>query len=217
MNNYIDVKDIIESSLDSNNRIFDKSYKIFEDFLYKKNEDNSLEFNNIQILGKKLFIDGRSKIDGKVISFWHLCSQNKDELKYDMYPCINDKTRRLCYSKCNFNQSTNFLREIYRVPCIYRAVRIPIFINIVDTINKNPEDSRIKYWKIKEGNMVHRKIRYTDMDADIDYIIILKPQYTKNKEDISQYLLITAYPIVLKSYSKRFEKEYQEFINREEK
>ena len=193
-----------------NQEIFNEANKKLETFLYKT--EDKTEFNDIKIKGKRLFIDARRSIEGKIIPFWHLASQGKDELKYDMYPCENHELKRICVTECKFESENNWLKVINRVPCIYRANKIPIFIYIIELFNAQPEDERFKVWTIKENGGKNLKIRYTDKEQDIDYIIIMSIEYTKGKKDISQYRLITAYPLIMKSYKKRFEKEYNEYI-----
>ncbi|MBQ2835782.1 MAG: hypothetical protein IJE68_02980 [Clostridia bacterium] len=199
-----------EPYFEKNEEIFNNAYSKLEKFLYKNKTEENIEFNDLKINGKRLFIDGRSSTNGKIDAFWHLASQAKDELKYDMYPCENHETKKYCLQKCIFDTERNFLKDIYRIPCIYRASKIQTFIDVINLYNQNPADPRIKQWTIKENDGKHLKIRFTDDERDIDYIIILKVNYNKTKTDISQYMLITAYPVIMKSYKRRFDREYQE-------
>lgn len=203
-------QNINEPYPEKSQEIFDNAYSKLEKFLYKSKTNEEIIFNDLKINGKRLFIDGRESIDGKIIPFWHLGSQGRDELKYDMYPCENHELKRFCVSKCEFDTENNFLKEINRIPCIYRASKIQTFIDIINLYNENPDDPRIQKWTIKEKDGKHLKIRFIDKEQDIDYIIIFRINYLKGMTDISQYRLITAYPVIMKSYKKRFDREYKE-------
>ena len=196
---------------DKSKEIFDEAYNKLEKFIIKEKTEENIVFNKVEIEGKRIFIDVRNKIEDKIIPFWHLASQGRDELKYDMYPCENHPLKKDCIQECDFSNPNNFLNEINRVPCIYRASKIGTFIDIINIYNSNPNDERILKWTRKEKDGKHLKIRFIDKLKDIDYIIILKINYNKDKTDIAQYRLVTAYPVVLKSYKKRFDREYNEF------
>ena len=200
-------KSINEPYLEKNQDIFDKAYNKLEKFLYKSKTEDEIIFNDLKINGKRLFIDGRESIEEKIIPFWHLASQGKDELKYDMYPCENHELKKFCIQKCEFDTEDNFLKDIDRIPCIYRASKIQTFIDVIKLYNENPNDSRIQKWTIKEKDGKHLKIRFIDKQKDI---IIMRINYCKGMTDISQYRLITAYPVIMKSYKKRFDREYRE-------
>lgn len=203
-------KSIDEPYLEKSQEIFDETYSKLEKFLYKSKTEDEIIFNDLKINGKRLFIDGRESIEEKIIPFWHLASQGKDELKYDMYPCENHELKKFCVQKCEFDTENNFLKDINRIPCIYRASKMQIFIDVIKLYNENPNDPRIQKWTIKEKDGKHLKIRFIDKQKDIDYIIIMRINYCKGMTDISQYRLITAYPVIMKSYKKRFDREYKE-------
>lgn len=203
-------KSIDELYSEKSQEIFDEAYNKLEKFLYKSKTEDEIIFNDLKINGKRLFIDGRESIEEKIIPFWHLASQGKDELKYDMYPCENHKLKKFCVQKCEFDTEDNFLKDIDRIPCIYRASKIQTFIDVIRLYNENPNDSRVQKWTIKEKDGKHLKIRFIDKQKDIDYIIIMRINYYKGMKDISQYRLITAYPVIMKSYKKRFDREYRE-------
>lgn len=196
--------------LQKNQELFDIEYEKLEKFLYKNKTEDEIEFNDLKINGKRLFIDGRESINNKILPFWHLASQDKEELKFDMYPCENHELKKLCITKCIFDTEDNFLKEINRIPCIYRASKIQTFIDVIKLYNQNPNDPRIQKWTIKGKDGKHLKIRFIDKEEDIDYIIIMKVIYNKRMTDISQYMLITAYPVIMKSYKRRFDREYKE-------
>lgn len=196
--------------LEKSQEIFDEAYKKLEKFLYKSKTEDEIEFNDLKINGKRLFIDGRESINNKILPFWHLSSQGSEELKYDMYPCENHELKKFCIQKCMFDTEDNFLKDINRIPCIYRASKIQTFIDIINLYNQNPEDPRIQKWTVKEKDGKHLKIRFIDKEQDIDYIIIMRVNHNKKMTDILQYRLITAYPVIMKSYKKRFDREYRE-------
>ena len=204
-------KNINEPYLEKSQEIFNEAYSKLEKFLYKSKKEDEIIFNDLKINGKRLFIDVKDSINEKIIPFWHLASQGKYELKYDMYPCENHELKKYCIPKCEFDVEDNFLKDIDRIPCIYRASKIQTFIDVINLYNKNPNDPRIQKWTIKEKDGKHLKIRFIDKQKDIDYIIIMKINYCKEKIDISQYRLITAYPVIMKSYKRRFDKEYREY------
>lgn len=201
-----------EPYLEKSKEIFDEAYSKLEKFLYKTKTKDEIIFNDLKINGKRLFIDGRESIEEKIIPFWHLASQGKDELKYDMYPCENHELKKFCVQKCEFDTEDNFLKDIDRIPCIYRASKIQTFIDVIKLYNENSNDPRIQKWTIKEKDGKHLKIRFIDKQKDIDYIIIMRINYCKGMTDISQYRLITAYPVIMKSYKKRFDREYKENV-----
>lgn len=203
-------KNIDEPYLEKSQEIFDEAYNKLEKFLYKSKTEDEIIFNDLKINGKRLFIDGRESIEEKIIPFWHLASQGKDELKYDMYPCENHELKKFCVQKCEFDTEDNFLKDIGRIPCIYRASKIQTFIDVIRLYNENPNDPRIQKWTIKEKDGKHLKIRFIDKQKDIDYIIIMRINYCKGMTNISQYRLITAYPVIMKSYKRRFDREYRE-------
>lgn len=203
-------KSIDEPYLEKSQEIFDEAYNKLEKFLYKSKTEDEIIFNDLKIDGKRLFIDGRESIEEKIIPFWHLASQGKDELKYDMYPCENHELKKFCVQKCEFDTEDNFLKDIGRIPCIYRASKIQTFIDVIRLYNENPNDPRIQKWTIKEKDGKHLKIRFIDKQKDIDYIIIMRINYCKGMTNISQYRLITAYPVIMKSYKRRFDREYKE-------
>ena len=184
-------KSIDEPYLEKSQEIFDEAYNKLEKFLYKSKTEDEIIFNDLKINGKRLFIDRRESIEEKIIPFWHLASQGKDELKYDMYPCENHELKKFCVQKCEFDTEDNFLKDI-------------------GLYNENPNDPRIQKWTIKEKDGKHLKIRFIDKQKDIDYIIIMRINYCKGMTNISQYRLITAYPVIMKSYKRRFDREYRE-------
>lgn len=195
-----------------NIEIFDEANRKLEKFLYKTKTENKIEFNDLKIKGKRLFIDGKISVEEKILPFWHLASQGKDELKYDMFPCENHELKRICVTECDFESESNFLKEFDRIPCIYRASKIQTFIDIIELFNNNPQDPRIQTWTVKENGGKNLKIRFIDKEQDIDYIIIMKINYTEGMRDISQYRLVTAYPVIMKSYKKRFDREYKTYL-----
>lgn len=188
--------------------IFENSYESIKEKLINRE-------NRPKLFGKFIFIDERKLYDNKENAYWHSASMGEDDTKFDSDPCQNDDTKLHCKYRCNCDHEDNFLIEENRVPCLYRADRILWLYEIIRLVNINDLE-KIKIWicvnnRKKEKNL---KIRYVDNEFDIDYIIIFKIAYKKDKTDISSYKLITGYPVVLKSYKRRFDKEYNDYIKK---
>ena len=199
----------------SGEKILDDAYELFLNNIYTTLDSGEKTFKDITINGKRVFIDMNKEIEGKSLTFWHLASQGTSETKYDMFPCENHLAKAECTTKCDYLSQNNFLSDYNRIPCIYRAEKISYLFKTINVYNQNNKDSRIKYWTIKEDDCKHLKIRYTD--KFMDYIVIFKIQYKPDKTDISQYRLITSYPIVLKSYARRFNREYNNYLQHKRK
>lgn len=178
--------------------LFEDSYKIFDENL------RNIE-KRPRLWGKKIFIDCTNFADdGRELSYWHICSIGADDSKYDMYPCLNDSAGSKCQYKCDVDHEENFLKDKNGIPCVYRASKIIWLIEILRLANLG--GSRyIKIWKTqnKKTRQVDLLIRYES--EIIDYVIIFKIQ---NAESEYPYRFKTAFPIVLKSYKRRYDKEY---------
>jgi len=163
------------------------------------------------LFGKFIYIDTKKTLDGeKMDGFWHVASIGVDDSKYDMYPCYNDNTYVKCIYRCKINNPNNFLKYYNSIPCLYRADKVRWIKEIIELANQNNKHKNLKIWKQKRKNGdKHLLIRY--INESVDYVIIFKINYKNNKE--SYYRLITAYPVVLKSYKRRFDKEYQQYIS----
>jgi hypothetical protein len=181
--------------------LFEQSYQIYINDL--KNRDN-----RPNLLGKFLFIDESSGAHGKDRGFWHLASIGEDDSKFDMYPCQNHEAYTICSYLCESGHKDNFLKDDNSIPCIYRAHKINWVREIINLVNCNPSHPNIRIWKQKTKSDSRLKIRY--LNNEIDYVLIFAIVYNERRNDIRMYKLITAYPVVLKSYKRRFDKEYEE-------
>jgi hypothetical protein len=196
--------------------VFNEAYLNFQvDFIYQNNRP--------KLFNKRIVLDELVSYDNKINGFWHIASIGENDTisetmeKYDMDPCINDFANSKCIYDCDINHTENFLKDINRIPCLFRASRIIWVKEIIELLNNNPNHTCIKVWKQKNTNTKEKtlKIRYTK--DNIDFIIIFKIFNTKDNSDIDYYRLITAYPLVLKSYKKRFDKEYRKYCESKSK
>ena len=140
--------------------------------------------------------------------FLHISSLDIDDTKYDMLFCENDWAKNSCFNTCENGSSNNSnFRLIGRIECIYRINRLHWIPEIISIANSG--SNNIKEWNhcYKNGKGIlktKRCIRYTD--KAIDYIIILE-------ESKNGYDFITAFPVLLKSFRRRFDKEYSAYKN----
>jgi hypothetical protein len=181
--------------------LFEKSYQIFVEEL--KNRDS-----RPLLFGKFLYINERAGAQGKDEGFWHLASIGEDDTKFDMFPCQNHESHSICNYLCEADHEENYLKEINSIPCIYRAHKINWVKEIIDLASSEPSHPNIRIWKQKTKWDTRLKIRY--VNKHIDFILIFAIVYNEKRDDIKMYKLITAYPVVLKSYKRRFDREYEE-------
>jgi hypothetical protein len=194
-------------SYEKNQELFDSAYELYQSDL--KDRDN-----RPQLFGKFLYIDEVTAQQGKDRGFWHVASIGEDDAKFDMYPCVNHISHARCDFQCNPNHTANFLSNDNSIPCIYRAHKIIWIREIILLANINRKHPNLRVWKqkSKRGGDTRLLIRY--LDSGVDFIIIFSVVYDNKKRDIRMYKLITAYPVVLKSYKRRFEKEYNESLKK---
>ena len=81
-----------------------------------------------------------------------------------------------------------------------------------NSLRQKDENPNLKVWesinsKTKEKSFC---IRYESQQEGIDYIIIFAKKGGKNGKDVF-YTLKTAFPISLKSFKKRFNREYDKY------
>ncbi|RKD22468.1 hypothetical protein SAMN02745883_00677 [Caminicella sporogenes DSM 14501] len=188
---------------DNDKQFFDEAYNIFQMELQAR-------YNRPNLFNKFIYIDEKVKYDNKPNGFWHISSIGEDDTKYDMYPCCNDITNGLCKYMCDFGHPENFLKDDNSIPCIYRACRIKWVREIIELANNNKNHPNLRIWQHKNQRTKEKTLKIRYLNGCIDYIIIFKISY-KNS-DIYCYRLKTAYPVVLKSYKKRFDREYNNYI-----
>lgn len=187
-------------------------------FIFQRDLNN--RDNRPTLLGKFIYIDGTPSYFNMINSFWHLGSIRSDDLKdstnkkYDMDPCINDVSSGECLYGCDLNHPQNFMKEEDSVPCIFRLSRIVWIKEILELFIKEPKNRSIKVWKQKNSRTKENSLKVRYINGHVDYVIIFKITHNKDKTDIQSYRLITAYPVVLKSYKKRFDKEYEDYKNK---
>lgn len=179
-------------------KLFEESYKIFE-------KELRLLENRPQLLGENIYIDCKDFADdGKELSYWHICSIGADDSKFDMYPCLNDTVKNICQYQCEVEHEENFLKDRNSIPCLYRASKIFWIKEIIELANQDQENENIRIWKTKD-KQAHDNLLIRYVTATIDYVIIFVIQKPGSKY---LYRLKTAFPIVLKSYKKRYDREY---------
>lgn len=127
-----------------------------------------------------------------------------------MDTCENDISHCKCIYMCDVLHKDNFLVEENSIPCIFRANKVIWIKEIISLANQNKNHENLKIWKWIDNKTKEKtlKIRYMDKGKDIDYILIFA---IKNKNNDIYYLLKIAYPVKLKSYRCRFNKEYEKY------
>lgn len=197
---------LISNTYNEYDTLFEKSYMIMSENLIDRQKRPTL-------LGKFIYIDERKLYDNKENGFWHSSSMGLDDTKFESDPCTNDVTKIYCKYRCNCNHEDNFLKDEDRVPCLYRADRIPWLLNILKLVNEEKKDN-IKVWTYFDNKKKekHLKVRYENDKLDVDYILIFRISYNKDMSGISSYRLVTSYPVVLKSYKDRFDREYSNYL-----
>lgn len=185
------------------NEVFDVAYDIFCKDLQNRDVRPNL-------FGKFIYINERMGERGKSKGYWHIASIGADDSKFDMDPCVNDATNRMCRFLCDVDHEENYLREDNSIPCLYRACKINWIRKIIELANNDKYNQKLKVWiwKDRETKEKTLKIRYIDIENRIDYVVIFAIKYKNNN---NYYLLKTAFPVVLKSWRRRFDYEYKKF------
>lgn len=141
--------------------------------------------------------------------FLHISSLGMDETKYDMLFCENDSAKNNCFNSCENGESKNSsIRLIGRTECIYRINRIHWIPEIIRFANEG--SLQVQEWDYKDKVHNHKPVckRYIRYIGDgIDYVIILR-------ERKSDYLFVTAYPVLSKRARRKFNRDYKNYINR---
>lgn len=199
-------EDIIQvSKLETDEDIFRKAYGIYTEELKDKN-------SRPRLLDKFVFVNTNSEEDGKDNAFWHISSIGADDTKFDSYPCNN----HICYQKCRFlcevDHEENHLSSRNSVPCIYRSIHIPLVKILIEMVNQKNESPNLKVWESINKHTKEKSfcIRYESQQEGIDYIVIFAKKGGNGGKEIF-YTLKTAFPISLKSYKKRFDREYKNY------
>ncbi|WP_425059351.1 hypothetical protein SCACP_40390 [Sporomusa carbonis] len=184
--------------------LFEDAYKIFVVQLKYQDKRPTL-------FGKRIFIDSTGTQDGKTRGFWHIASIGADDNKYDMFPCVNDKCNGTCKYKCDVDHCDNILKDDNSVPCLYRANKITWVKELIELATQNKFHPNLRVWEHIDKKTGHKDLLIRYVSEYIDYVLIFKiDRASKNYP----YRLKTAFPIVLKSYKYRYDKEYDEFIQK---
>lgn len=172
------------------NHIIELTYDNFKNNIMSKNT-RPLLFDRF------IFISFDKWIDNKAEMFWHIISLGEDE-KFNILPCNNDisslfRTDNCINRKYRIKMSDGKIRYI----CLYRAIRINWFNDIINLANNN--DKNIKSWE-KDNNLY---LRF--QHEMVDYVVIFQIQ--KNC-----YRLLSMYPVFYISTKKEFTTDYIKYL-----
>ena len=186
-------------------QVFAQAFFIFETELKDKD-------TRPRLFDRFIFIDVATEIFGKPKSFWHIASIGEDDEKYSELPCAGDSAEAKCLYKCDPMHEGNFLNEENSIPCIFRACRIRWIKESIELANKKLPAPLLRVWQQGDQKSRDKKILIRFTDDEVDYVVVFRIAY-KNS-DIYMYYLMTAYPVVLPGYKRRFDKEYENFIRK---
>lgn len=189
------------------NSLFEAAYDLFLNSMINKS-------NRPDLFGKFIFINEKREINDKENGFWHVVSIGEEDYKYDMFPCQNHIAHEHCVYQCDPEHSDNYLKEHYSIPCIFRGHKINWIKSIIQLANEDKEHENLRIWQNKHKKTREKRLLIRYVNHPIDYVLIFSIAYTSKRDDIKFYKLITAYPVVLKSYKKRFDREYNDFIQK---
>lgn len=184
-------------------------YINFEELYSKFQEVYGDKEKRVRLFGKFIFVDYSRFIKGKSELFWHLSSIESTE-KYSVNPCTNEVPLGECkyINHCENNENMSgddLVKEIKRIPCIYRGSRI---IWIDEIIKLASEESKlVKVWEVYVRKTGKTKIKLRFQSDTVDYIIILIKNLKTNS-----YKLITAFPVVYKASKRKFDKQYDNYL-----
>lgn len=200
MENFLVITDIKKQEL-----IIDEAYLFYKQFFLDRETRPKIKGNFIYM--------NESLIENKENGFWHISSIGEDETKFDSFPCNNDILSTECIFQCDSDHEDNFLKKINSIPCVYRANRIPVLLHVINLYNDGNKDNIMSWIQNKKGTSdKNLMIRYKD--KLIDYILIFRINRDKKSGKLNNYQFVTAYPVVLKSYKRRFDGEYKEFLTK---
>lgn len=85
-------------------------------------------------------------------------------------------------------------------------------------VNQKSQSPNLKVWESINNNTKEKSfcIRYESQQEGIDYIAIFAKKGGKNGKEVF-YTLKTAFPVSLKSYKRRFKREYENYIEKRAK
>ncbi len=183
-------------------QIFDQAYSIFEEDLKDKD-------TRPRLFDRFIFIDVTTEIQGKPRSFWHIASIGEDDEKYSELLCTGDESEAKCVYKCDPTHEDNFLKEENSIPCVFRACRIRWVKESIELANKKLPPPLLRVWQQRDQKSGDKKILVRVTDDKVDYVVVFRIAYKNG--DIYMYQLMTAYPVVLPGYKRRFDKEYETY------
>jgi hypothetical protein len=187
--------------------VFEEAHALFSEQIINRD-------NRPKLFGRFIYFDETKKIQDKEDSYWHIASIGEDDYKYDMYPCQNHIAQMRCKFQCNSDHPDNFLRSYNSIPCLFRAHKINWIKNIIDLANQDSNHPNLKIWKKEHKKPREKRLFIRYLNPPIDYVLIFTIVYTPNKNDIKYYKFITAYPVVLKSYKRQFDKDYERYLQK---
>jgi hypothetical protein len=183
----------------------DDAYNIFVEKIQNVYTDNS---RKPKLYGKDVFIDFRKYPRDNIYPdmFLHLTGFKVDDPSNykSAYNCTSSpKIISLCKDNC-MDKKIKFIgkNDYWRVPCIYRTIRMHWINNIINLANQ--KDSTIKYLETYNKAQGRTEVKIRFEDTNCDYLLILEKKKSK-------FSLISAYPLILKGHRKRFEKEYTKY------
>lgn len=196
---------LIELDRNKQGLIIESAYMYFKKIFLNKEIRPTID-------GKFIDINEKIKVADKQFGFWHSCSIGDDESKFDMLPCNNDLLSTECLYMCK-SDSNNVLYYHSRIPCIYRANRFPILNECIQLYNER-NTCKIKWWiqNNKDKDTENLMIRY--IDKLYDYVAVFRIIRDISSGQVQKYSLTTSYPVVLKSYKRRYDKEFLEFSSK---
>ena len=161
------------------------------------------EFSNKEtrptIHGKKLYIDFKNYVFGRPILYWHLIGLATKHT-FKVLPCNNTEIKQRCPQNCNCRIYCVDNRNI----CLYRGQRFIWILDIINIYNKNPDDSRIKWYYKKVYGKQRLHILY--IDRDVEFIVVLE-EYQK------YFSLITGFTIFYSNAVDDYLKEWRKYWN----
>jgi hypothetical protein len=172
------------------NSILEVTYNNFKNHIMDKNKRPKL-FN------KPIFIDFNNWIDHKAEMHWHMISLAVDE-KFNILPCNNDISSMYKMDNCITNKyqvtmSNGQVRNI----CLYRAIRINWFNDIIKLTNNG--DESIRYWE------KDRKLYIRFQHETVDYAIVFQIQR-------NTYRLLSMFPVFYINKKQTFNTDYNKYM-----
>lgn len=135
--------------------------------------------------------------------FWHMSSIGKDEYEEqddgDLLMCANTIHQSSCGCKCKKRED---ILPDGRIPCLFRAESISLLPKLIEMYQSG--NKLVNTWEY-DGRLYIRSYI-----GNFDYVAIFVPQQTfcNGKRRL---LLLTAFPVVLYSYKKRYDRQFTEY------